>query len=149
MARPPSVSHFDHLTVCVGDLDAAHRFFALLGFAEDKAVVIAGEPFATYMGVAAMEADHVTLVRPGAEPRLEVQLLHYRQPVAAADPGIARLDRLGFNHVCFAVDDIEAMVAHLRANGVAVRAELTSFHDRRLVFLTGPEGITVELAQWL
>jgi len=23
------------------------------------------------------------------------------------------------------------------------------FHDRKLVFLDGPEGITVELAQWL
>ena len=142
------VRHFDHVTVCVSDLEAARRFFALLGFEDDKAVVITGEPFATYMGVDGIEADHVTLVLPGAAPRLEVQLLHYRHPEASGDPERARLDRLGFNHICFAVDDIDAMVAHLRANGIEVRGELKGFHDRQLVFFTGPEGITVELAQW-
>jgi hypothetical protein len=31
---------------------------------------------------------------------------------------------------------------------VEVRAQLKDFHDRKLFFLTGPEGITIELAQW-
>lgn len=44
--------HFDHLTVVVRDLDRAHAFFAVLGFKEAIAVVIAGPPFDTYMGVA-------------------------------------------------------------------------------------------------
>ena len=142
------IRHFDHVTVAVRDLDAARRFFGLFGFVEDKAVVIAGEPFATYMGVPGIEADHVTLAIPGLEPRFEVQILHYRTPEAQADPVIERLDKLGFNHICFAVDDAQATVDHLRANGVAVRSELELFHDRRLFFVTGPEGITVELAQW-
>lgn len=143
-----SVKHFDHVTVCVRDLAAARRFFRLLGFEDDKAVVIAGEPFAAYMGVDGIKADHVTLVLPDVSPRLEIQLLHYRHPEPASDPERARLDRLGFNHICLAVDDIEAMIARLRANGVEVRGELKDFHDRQLFFLSGPEGITVELAQW-
>lgn len=143
-----TLKHFDHVTVCVSDLDAAKRFFGLLGFAVDKSVVISGEPFATYMGVDGIDADHVTLVLPGISPRFEVQLLHYRNPEAARDATITRLDKLGFNHICFAVDDIEAMVADLRAKGVEVRSELEDFHNRQLFFLTGPEGITVELAQW-
>lgn len=142
------VKNFDHVTVCVSDVEAAKRFFALLGLQEDKAVVISGEPFASYMGLGEIEADHVTLVLPGASPRFEVQLLHYRRPEAAADAEIARLDKLGFNHICFAVDDIEAIIANLRAHGVEVRRELKGFHDRHLVFLTGPDNITVELAQW-
>lgn len=142
------IRRFDHVTVCVRDLDAARRFFGLLGFVEDKAVVIAGEPFAGYMGVDGLEADHVTLIVPGLSPRFEVQLLHYRHPDACRDPDIARLDRVGYNHICFAVDDAEATVRHLRANDVEVRGELADFHDRRLFFVTGPEGITVELAQW-
>lgn len=143
-----SVQHFDHVTVCVSDLEAARRFFGLLGFAEDTSVVISGERFARYMGLDQIEADHVTLVLPGASPRFEVQLLHYRHPEAVKDANIARLDKLGFNHVCFAVDDIEALVADLRSKGVEVRGELEGFHNRRLFFLTGPDGITVELAQW-
>jgi catechol 2,3-dioxygenase-like lactoylglutathione lyase family enzyme len=142
------IKHFDHVTVCVKDLDAARRFFALLGFEEDKSVVISGERFAAYMGLDEIEADHVTLIVPGRSPRFEVQLLHYRRPEAVADAEIARLDKLGFNHICFAVDDAEATVAHLRANGVEVRGELKGFHNRRLFFLTGPEGVTIELAQW-
>jgi catechol 2,3-dioxygenase-like lactoylglutathione lyase family enzyme len=142
------IRHFDHVTVCVRDIDAAKRFFGLLGFEEDKSVVIAGEPFASYMGLDEIEADHVTLAIPGLSPRFEVQLLHYRHPEAATDPNIARLDKLGFNHICFAVDDAGAVVEHLKSHGVPVRGELAGFHNRRLFFVTGPEGITVELAQW-
>jgi catechol 2,3-dioxygenase-like lactoylglutathione lyase family enzyme len=142
------IKHFDHVTVCVKDVYAARRFFALLGFEEDKSVVISGERFAAYMGLDEIEADHVTLIVPGRSPRFEVQLLHYRRPEAVADAEIARLDKLGFNHICFAVDDAEATVARLRSNGVEVRGELKGFHNRRLFFLTGPEGVTVELAQW-
>jgi hypothetical protein len=29
-----------------------------------------------------------------------------------------------------------------------VRSDVLEVHDHRLVYLTGPEGITVELAQW-
>ena len=43
--------HFDHVTVVVRDLAAARRFFGLLGFVEDKAVLISGPQFADYMGV--------------------------------------------------------------------------------------------------
>jgi catechol 2,3-dioxygenase-like lactoylglutathione lyase family enzyme len=142
------IKHFDHVTVCVRDLDAAKRFFGLLGFVEDKSVVISGPRFAKYMGLAEIEADHVTLLVPDLTPRLEVQLLHYRRPEAQADPNIARLDKIGFNHICFAVDDAAATVERLKAAGVEVRGELAGFHQRRLFFITGPEGITVELAQW-
>ncbi len=96
------IKNFDHVTVCVRDLEAAKNFFSLLGFEEDKRVIIAGEPFAGYMGVADIQADHLTMVVPGLSPRLEVQLLHYRHPQAQADPVIERLDKLGFNHICFA-----------------------------------------------
>lgn len=143
------ITHFDHVTVAVRDLQAAIDFFALLGFEADKSVVIAGEPFAGYMGVPDIEADHVTLAIPGAAPRFEVQVLHYRHPAAAQMPqNDPRLDKLGFNHICFAVTDAAAMVRHLKSHGVEVRSELKAFHNRRLFFITGPENITVELAEW-
>ena len=142
------VKNFDHVTVVVRDVERAKAFFGLLGFAEDKSVVIAGPQFDAYMGVPGIEAEHVTLVLAGASPRCEVQLLRYHHPATAPDPDIPRLDRYGFNHICFAVDDIEATVAHLRANGIQTRNEIMDFHRRKLVFLWGPEHITVELAQW-
>ncbi|MFO1458583.1 MAG: VOC family protein [Verrucomicrobiota bacterium] len=142
------IQHFDHVTVAVRDLAAATRFFSLLGFRVEKSVVISGPPFDRYMGVEGIEADHVTLVLEGVSPRTEVQLLHYRHPVPLPDPAIPNLCRVGFNHICFAVDDLDAEVARLVAAGVSLRNDVMDFHGRKLVFLSGPEGITVELAQW-
>jgi catechol 2,3-dioxygenase-like lactoylglutathione lyase family enzyme len=142
------LKHFDHVTVVVRDVEAAKQFFGLLGFKEDKSVVIAGQPFAAYMGVDGIEAEHVTLALANVSPRTEVQLLKYRHPAPLPDPAIGNLTKLGFNHVCFAVDDLEAEVARLKAHGVQLRNEVMDFHDRKLVFLSGPEGVTVELAEW-
>jgi catechol 2,3-dioxygenase-like lactoylglutathione lyase family enzyme len=82
-------THFDHLTIVVRDTDRAKTFFAILGFKEAMSVVIAGEPFASYMGVPGIEAEHVTLVLENATPRTEIQLLRYRHPDPLPDPHIA------------------------------------------------------------
>ena len=46
-----------------------------------------------------------------------------------------------------AVDDNEAEVARFRVHGIVMRNELMDFHSRKLIFLKGPEGITVELSE--
>jgi catechol 2,3-dioxygenase-like lactoylglutathione lyase family enzyme len=140
--------HLDHVTVVVRDIAKAKEFFALLGFAEEKSVVISGEMFARYMGVKGIEAEHVTLVSQRSSPRFEIQLLKYRHPDPLPDPDIANLTRLGYNHICFAVKDLVAEVQRLTTHGVTLRNEVMDFHARKLVFLSGPEGITVELAEW-
>ena len=58
------------------------------------------------------------------------------------------LMKIGMNHVCFTVDDIEGEVAKFRAAGFKTRNEIMDFHSRKLVFLDGPEGVTIELSQW-
>jgi catechol 2,3-dioxygenase-like lactoylglutathione lyase family enzyme len=142
------LKNFDHVTIVVRDVDAAKRFFGLLGFKESKSVVISGKIMDDYMGVPGLEAEHVTLVLEHVSPRTEVQLLRYHHPDAIVDPNIAKLNKLGFNHICFAVDNIEAEVAKLKAAGVRLRNEVMDFHSRKLVFVYGPEDVTVELAQW-
>jgi catechol 2,3-dioxygenase-like lactoylglutathione lyase family enzyme len=141
------VKNFDHCTIVVRDLDRAKKFFGLLGFKETVSVVIAG-PFASYMGVPGIEADHVTLVLENASPRTEIQLLRYRHPEALPDPHIRDLYKVGMNHICFAVENIEAEVAKVRANGFKTRNDIMDFHSRKLVFIDGPEGVTIELSQW-
>jgi catechol 2,3-dioxygenase-like lactoylglutathione lyase family enzyme len=141
------LKHFDHLRLS-RDVDRAKAFFGVPGFKEAMSVVIASEPFASYMGVPGIEADHVTLVLDNASPRTEIQLLRYRHPDPVLDPNIRDLHKLGMNHICFAVDDIEAEVAKLKANGFATRNQIMDFHSRKLVFIDGPEGVTIELSQW-
>jgi catechol 2,3-dioxygenase-like lactoylglutathione lyase family enzyme len=141
------VRNFDHLTIVVRDVERAKAFFGLLGFEEAVSVVISGEVFARYMGVPGIEAEHVTLVLRNATPRTEVQLLHYLHPEPVPDPNVRDLHKIGINHICFAVDDIEAEVAKMRAAGFETRNEIMDFHARKLVFIEGPEGVTVELSQ--
>jgi catechol 2,3-dioxygenase-like lactoylglutathione lyase family enzyme len=140
---------FDHVTIAVEDLDGARRFFGLLGFEETAAVVVSGEEMSRYMGIPGWEADHVTLALPGVASHQEVQLLRFHHPRPPPRPEEGDLARLGFNHVCFAVDDLDATLATLRAAGVRTRSGILEFHDRRLVFLVGPGDVTVELAEWV
>lgn len=139
---------FDHVTLAVEDLDGAVGFFGLLDFVETKRVVVSGPAMSAYMGIEDWEADHVTLEFRGAATHQEVQLLRFHRPTPRPDPQEADLARLGFNHVCFAVDDLDAALERLRAAAVEVRNDVLEFHDRRLVFVRGPGDITVELAEW-
>src|SRR5262245_10481777 len=86
--------------------------------------------------------------RAPPQRRYAVQVLTSRHPAPVPDPAIFNLTKLGFNHVCFAVDDLATEVAKLEVAGVRLRNEVMDFHGRKLVFLSGPEGITVELAEW-
>ncbi len=79
----------------------------------------------------------------------EVQLLHYRVPEVKVDPETRFLARTGFNHVCVRVEDLDTTLEKLRSHGVEIRSEVMQFHDRRLVYTVGPEGVTIELAQRL
>lgn len=138
----------DHVTIAVSDLARAKSFFALLGFVEELAVIIQGEQFEHYMGINDLKADHVTLVLEDSNPRFEIQLLHFYSPKPQANSSINRLDKLGYNHICFKVDNLEAEVQKLKDNGVRIISDILHFHKRQLVYFEGPDGIILELAQW-
>jgi hypothetical protein len=46
------------------------------------------------------------------------------------------------------VDDLDAELARLKANNIEPGTGILDFHDRKLVFITGPEGVTLDLSQW-
>jgi catechol 2,3-dioxygenase-like lactoylglutathione lyase family enzyme len=139
---------FDHITLAVADLEAAEAFLAILGFQRDKAVVASGSVMSAFMGIPEWEADHVTLVLHGASERQEIQLLRFHHPDLEIDEQSGFLARSGFNHVCFRVDDLDRALALFAESGHTPRNALMDFHDRRLVFLDGPAGVVVELAEW-
>ena len=140
----------DHVTVAVADGATAIEFFELLGFRKQHVVMIDGGPPARYMGIQGMKAQHITLVLEGAEPRFEIQLLVF-DPRPPDDPGEhpTNLRRRGYNHLAFRVDNIEAATSHLTANGVNMLSDEMNYISRRLRLFEGPEGITLELVQWV
>ena len=142
------LQRFDHVTIVVQDMDAAKEFFSYLGFEQTLTAEITGEKFSRYMNVPGIDAEHVTLKHATASPRMEVQLLKYHYPEPTPDSQIRNLSKIGFNHVCFAVDDMDAALAKLKIHGIEPKTESLDFHDRKLIFLPGPEGITLELSEW-
>ena len=145
-----TVRNPDHVTVAVADAAAAIDFFALLGFAKTHVTTIDGGEPARYMGMPDMKAQHITLVLEGAEPHFEIQLLEFA-PTPGADPGQhpTNLRRRGYNHLAFRVDDIEQVTARLTDNGVTMLSDEMDYISRKLRFFEGPEGITLELVQWV
>ena len=145
-----AVRNPDHVTIAVANAAAAIEFFGLLGFRKQHVASIDGGPPARYMGMPDMKAQHITLALEGAEPRFEIQLLQF-DPSPLDDPGKhpTNLRRRGYNHLAFRVDDIEAATRHLVAHGVTMLSEEMDYISRRLRFFEGPEGITLELVQWV
>ena len=140
----------DHVTIAVADGPGAIEFFALLGFREGHVATIDGGEPARYMGMPTMKAQHITLVLAGAEPHFEIQLLEF-DPTPDTDPGEhpTNLRRRGYNHLAFRVDDIESATARLVANGVTLLSEEMDYISRKLRLFEGPEGITLELVEWV
>jgi catechol 2,3-dioxygenase-like lactoylglutathione lyase family enzyme len=140
----------DHVTIAVADAAAAITFFELLGFREQHVATIDGGAPATYMGMPDMKAQHISLELEGSDPRFEIQLLEF-DPVPAEDPGQhpTNLRRRGYNHLALRVDDVAAAAAHLEAHGVTMLSEEMDYISRRLRFFEGPEGITLELVEWV
>jgi hypothetical protein len=99
-----------HITIAVADAGPAIAFFALLGFRK----------------------GHVATI-DGADPHFEIQLLEF-DPPSGTDPGAhpTNLRKLGFNHLAFRVDDIEATTAQLVANGVTVLSDEMDYISRKL-----------------
>jgi len=139
----------NHFTVVVTDVAKAKSFFSLLGFDEGETKFISGKVMEDYMGVPGIDAEHVTLVLTGHEPYFDIQLLKYRNPAPQPNDYIRDLTTLGYNHLCFSVDDLDATLDKLTAAGVEMRNGGMEFRDYKMAFVWGPEGITVELVQRL
>src|SRR6516162_10707727 len=119
-----TVRNPDHVTIAVASAAAAIQFFEVLGFRKQHVAMIDGGPPARYMGMPDMKAQHITLALEGSEPRFEIQLLEF-DPKPPDDPGEHPTNRRrrGYNHLAFRVYDIEALTAHLVANGVKLHSD--------------------------
>jgi catechol 2,3-dioxygenase-like lactoylglutathione lyase family enzyme len=77
-----------------------------------------------------------------------VELSQFHAPLGPGGDRRAPANVPGIRHLSFAVDDVDAIVAGLRARGVELVGEVESYRDiYRLCYVRGPEGIIVELAE--
>jgi catechol 2,3-dioxygenase-like lactoylglutathione lyase family enzyme len=144
-----AIQRMDHVSVVVGDLEAAISFFAELGMELEGEMPIEGRWADRVNGLDGIRVDIAMMRTPDSHGRLE--LTRFRAPaVVSPEPGNATPNMLGLRSVMFAVDDVDGTVDRLRAHGGELIGEIAQYEDiYRLCYVRGPEGIIVALAEQL
>jgi len=135
----------DHVGIVVDDLAAATAFFVELGLKLLGEGPVEGGWVDRVVGLEGVRAEIAMLATPDGHGRLELTKFH--APSGRGGDRHAPANTPGIRHVAFAVDDIDAVVAGLRASAELV-GEVERYGDSyRLCYIRGPEGIIVELAE--
>jgi catechol 2,3-dioxygenase-like lactoylglutathione lyase family enzyme len=141
-----TIQRMDHVGIVVEDLEDAVAFFVDLGLELQGETPVEGEWVDRVVGLEGVQAQIAMLQTPDRHGRIELAKFH--SPASDGGHQRAPANALGIRHVTFAVDDIDAVLARLRARGAELVGELERYRDiYRLCYVRGPEGIIVELAE--
>jgi catechol 2,3-dioxygenase-like lactoylglutathione lyase family enzyme len=144
-----TIQRMDHVGVVVDELEAAIAFFVELGMELEGEAPIEGRWVDRVNGLDGVRVDIAMLRTPDGHGRLELTKFHTPTAVSA-EPQNAPGNTLGLRSIMFAVDDIDATIAGLRAHGAELVGEVAQYQDSyRLCYVRGPEGIIVALAEQL
>ena len=144
-----TIQRMDHVGVVVDDLEAAIAFFVELGMELEGEAPIEGRWVDRVVGLDGVRVDIAMMRTPDGHGRLELTKFHSPTAVSA-EPENAPGNTLGLRSIMFAVDDLDATVAGLRAHGARLVGEVAQYQDsHRLCYVRGPAGIIVALAEQL
>ena len=136
----------DHVGVVVDDLGAATEFFVQLGLELRGEGSVEGRSVDRIVGLEGVRTDYAFMQTPDGHGRLE--LIKFHAPSYQGDNPPAPANAPGIRHLTFAVDDVDAVLAGLRARGAELVGEVVRYEDSyRLCYVRGPAGIIVELAE--
>lgn len=141
-----TIQRMDHVGIVVDDLPAATEFFAELGLELQGEGTVEGRWADRIVGLDGVRSDLAMMGTPDGSARVE--LVKFHSPPNQGGDGDAPANARGIRHISFVVEDIDVVVAGLRARGAKLVGELENYEDiYRLCYVRGPEGIIVELAE--
>jgi catechol 2,3-dioxygenase-like lactoylglutathione lyase family enzyme len=142
-----ALKRMDNVLIVVDDLEAAKAFFIELGLTLECETTVEGPAVGKLIGLGDVRATLAMLRTPDGQG---IELDKFHTPGALRfGPVDAPVNALGIRRVMFAVDDIDAVVARLRARGAELIGEMRYADTYRLAYVRGPEGIIVALAEQL
>jgi catechol 2,3-dioxygenase-like lactoylglutathione lyase family enzyme len=140
-----TVQRMDNVLIVVDDLEAAKSFFIDLGLELEGETVVEGPLVGSLIGLEDVRATLAFMRTPDGHGRIELDKFHTPDAVRCG-PVDAPVNALGLRRIMFTVEDIDAVVARLRAGGAELIGEVVQYGDRnRLAYMRGPEGIMVAL----
>ncbi len=141
-----TIQRMEHVGIVVDDLAAATAFFVGLGLELQGKGQVEDGWVDRVVGLEGVRVEYAMLETPDGHGRLE--LVKFHSPSVRGGDRHAPANTLGIRHLAFAVDDIDAAVATVRARGGELVGEVENYKDiYRLCYVRGPEGIIVELAE--
>ena len=144
-----TLKRMDNVLIVVEDLEAAKAFFVELGMELEGEMPVERRWVDRIVGLENVRCEIAMMRTPDGHGRIEVDKFHAPAAVRA-EPRNAAVNTLGIRRIMFAVDDIDDVLARLRAHGAELIGEVTRYEDKyRLCYIRGPEGIIVALAEQL
>ena len=143
-----TIERMDHVSIVVEDLPAAIEFFEALGLERGDEGSVEGSEVDRIVGLEGVRSDLAFVKTPDGDGQIELVKFN-SPPLQDGDPD-APANTPGLRHLCFAVDDLDAALAGVRAKGAELVGEVVTYgNSYRLCYVRGPEGVIVELAEKL
>ena len=140
------IRRFDHVGITVGDIDTATAFFIGLGLEVEGRAFMEGEFVDTVTGIPGSRSHIVSLRPPDGGPGVE--LSSFLAPAHEPGSRAAMANELGLRNVAFEVDDLQATIDELAADGYGLVGGVGQYANIwRMAYVRGPEGIIVALAE--
>jgi len=142
-----SLKRMDNVLIVVDDLEAVKAFFIELGLTLEGQTTVEGPSVGKLIGLKDVRATLAMLRTPDGQG-IELDKFQTPSPIRFG-PVETPVNALGIRRVMFAVDDLDALVARLRAHGAEVIGQMQYENAYKLAYIRGPEGIIVALAEQL
>ncbi|HWJ80178.1 MAG TPA: VOC family protein [Niallia sp.] len=135
------IHRIDHVGVIVKDLSATKEFFLDFGLELLWEGEVDGKWAEPIIGLNDTKATVVMLGMPDGQATLELVKFHTSLEIEGIQQSLS-------NHIAFAVEDLESIVAKLKKNGTEIFGEIQKYGNvYKLCYVRGPEGIILELAE--
>jgi catechol 2,3-dioxygenase-like lactoylglutathione lyase family enzyme len=148
MTAKGNLLRMDNVLLVVEDLEAVKAFFIELGMVLEGEATVEGPLIGSLIGLKDVRATLAMLRSPDGHGGIELDKFHTPDPIRFG-PVDAPVNTLGFRRVMLVVDDIDEVVARMRAYGAEIIGEMRYEDTNRLAYIRGPEGIIVGLSEQL
>jgi catechol 2,3-dioxygenase-like lactoylglutathione lyase family enzyme len=138
----------DNILIVVDDLEAAKAFFIELGMELEGEMTVEGPLVGSLIGLKDVRATLAMMRSPDGHTGIELDKFHTPDPIRFG-PVDAPVNTMGYRRVMFLVDNLDEIVARLRARGYEIIGEMQYADAYRLAYIRGPEGIIVALSEQL
>ncbi len=148
MTAKSKLLRMDNVLLVVDDLEAVKAFFIELGMDLEGEATVEGPLVGSLIGLKDVQATLAMMRPPDGHGGIELDKFHTPNPIRFG-PINAPVNTLGFRRVMLVVDDIDEVVARMRAQGSEIIGEMQFEDTNRLAYIRGPEGIIVGLSEQL